>query len=188
MQVTPTEIPDVLLIEPKVFGDERGYFFESFSASRYADAGLTALFVQDNVSRSAKGVLRGLHLQQPRPQGKLASVLEGEVFDVAADVRPGSPTFGKWVGCHLSASNKRQLWMPPGLAHGFCVLSNSAIFQYKSTDYYDPSLELSIAWNDPVLAIEWPIDAPKLSGKDAAAARLSEIPEARLRGEQRGAS
>lgn len=172
MKVTPLAIPDVLLIEPKVFGDERGFFFESFNQQRFNEAtGLKLQFVQDNHSKSAKNVLRGLHYQlPPKAQGKLVRAIAGEVFDVAVDIRKDSPTFGKWVGEILSADNKRQLWIPPGFAHGFLVLSDSAEFLYKTTDYYAPEYERSILWNDPVLAIQWPIgDAPMLSGKDMAA-------------------
>jgi dTDP-4-dehydrorhamnose 3,5-epimerase len=178
MKVTPLAIPDVLLIEPMVFGDARGFFFESFNKLRFIEAtGLDLQFVQDNHSKSAKGVLRGLHYQlPPKAQGKLVRVVAGEVFDVAVDIRKDSPTFGKWVGEILSADNKRQLWIPPGLAHGFLVLSESAEFLYKTTDYYAPGLERCIRWNDPALAIEWPIiGEPVLSGKDALGERFEEI-------------
>lgn len=178
MKVTPLAIADVLLIEPKVFGDDRGFFYESFNQQRFNEAtGLNYDFVQDNHSKSAKGVLRGLHYQlPPKAQGKLVRVIAGEVFDVAVDIRKDSPTFGQWVGEHLSADNKRQLWIPPGLAHGFLVLSDSAEFLYKTTDYYAPELERCIRWNDPALAIVWPIDGePVLSAKDALGQRLSEI-------------
>lgn len=171
MQVTKTAIADVLLLEPKVFGDERGFFFESFNEKVFREAtGVTLPFVQDNHSKSGYGVLRGLHYQTQQPQGKLVRVVSGEVFDVAVDIRPGSPTYGKWVGEILSASNKRQLWVPPGLAHGFVVLSETAEFLYKTTDYYAPEHERCIAWNDPTLAIAWPemSVAPKLSAKDSA--------------------
>ena len=183
MNVTPTRIPDVLLIEPKVFGDERGFLYECFSAEKYAAAGVVGPFVQDNISRSVHGVLRGLHLQQPHAQGKLVTVLEGEVFDVSADVRPNSPTWGHWVGERLSAANKRQLYIPPGLAHGFCVMSEHAVVHYKCTAYYDSSGEVAIAWNDPDLAISWPVDLPTLSDKDRRARRLKDIAVAELRGE-----
>lgn len=169
MKVSALTIPDVLLIEPKVFGDERGFFFESFNQQRFNEAtGLDLQFVQDNHSKSTKGVLRGLHYQlPPRAQGKLVRVVAGEVFDVAVDIRKNSPTFGQWVGAVLSAENKHQLWIPPGLAHGFLVLSESAEFLYKTTDYYAPELERCIRWNDPDLAITWPIDSePVLSEKD----------------------
>ena len=169
MKLSACAIPDVLLIEPKVFGDERGFFFESFNQRAFHEvSGLTADFVQDNHSKSAKGVLRGLHYQIRQPQGKLVRVVAGEVFDVAVDIRRRSPTFGRWVGEILSADNKRQLWVPPGMAHGFVVLSESAEFVYKTTDYYAPEHERCIAWNDPTLAVEWPAmgSGPLVSGKD----------------------
>jgi len=170
MKATPTRIPDVLLIEPKVFGDERGFFFESFNRRAFHEAtGLDVDFVQDNHSKSARNVLRGLHYQLAQPQGKLVRVTQGEVFDVAVDIRHGSPTYGQWVGEILSAENKKQLWIPAGLAHGFVVLSETAEFLYKTTDYYAPQYERCIAWNDPDLAIAWPIEGqPLLSAKDAA--------------------
>ncbi len=171
MNITACAIPDVLLMEPKVFGDERGFFMESFNQRNFCDAtGLDLQFVQDNHSRSARNVLRGLHYQAMQPQGKLVRVVAGEVFDVAVDVRPGSPTFGKWAGEILSGANKRQLWVPPGLAHGFLVLSDTADFLYKTTDYYAPAHERCIAWNDPTLAIDWPLNGqtPLLSAKDLA--------------------
>jgi dTDP-4-dehydrorhamnose 3,5-epimerase len=180
MRVEHTSLKSVLLIEPQVFGDARGYFFETWSKERYHEHGIPRDFVQDNLSRSARGILRGLHLQEPFGQGKLVSVLEGEVFDVAVDVRRGSPLFGKWVGEHLSGDNHKQLYIPPGFAHGFCVLSESALFSYKCTELYHPETELSVLWNDPALAIEWPIKDPVLSKKDAAAARLADIPKERL--------
>ena len=169
MKATPTRIPDVLLIEPKVFGDDRGFFFESFNRRAFHEAtGLNVDFVQDNHSKSARNVLRGLHYQLAQPQGKLVRVTQGEVFDVAVDIRKGSPTYGQWVGEILSAENKKQLWIPAGLAHGFVVLSETAEFLYKTTDYYAPQYERCIAWNDPDLAIAWPIEGePALSGKDA---------------------
>jgi dTDP-4-dehydrorhamnose 3,5-epimerase len=170
MKVTPCAIADVLLIEPTVFGDDRGFFFESFNQRTFRDVtGLTVDFVQDNHSKSARHVLRGLHYQINQPQGKLVRVVAGEVFDVAVDLRRRSPTFGRWVGKRLSADNKHQLWMPPGVAHGFVVLSESAEFLYKTTDYWAPEHERCIAWNDPTLAIEWPdlSGGPLLSGKDA---------------------
>ena len=171
MKITPCAVPDVLLLEPRVFGDDRGFFFESFNQRAFNQAtGLDLHFVQDNHSRSARNVLRGLHYQVVQPQGKLVRVTSGEVFDVAVDIRRNSPTFGKWAGALLSASNKRQLWVPPGLAHGFLVLSESADFLYKTTDYYAPEHERCIAWDDATLALEWPLQgaAPLLSGKDAA--------------------
>ena len=171
MKATPQAITDVLLLEPRVFGDERGFFYESFNQRAFNQAtGLDVQFVQDNHSRSARHVLRGLHYQRSQPQGKLVRVTAGEVFDVAVDIRRGSPTFGQWVGQVLSAENKRQLWVPPGLAHGFLVLSDSADFLYKTTDYYAPEHERCIAWDDPALAIDWPLvgATPALSAKDAA--------------------
>lgn len=169
MNVTPTAIPEVLLIEPKVFGDERGFFFESFNQKVFQEAAaLEPAFVQDNHSRSVKNVLRGLHYQlPPKAQGKLVRVVEGEVFDVAVDIRKSSKTFGQWIGQVLSAENKLQLWIPPGFAHGFAVLSDSAEFLYKTTDYYAPELERCIAWNDPSIGIRWPDGLqPQLSAKD----------------------
>ena len=173
MQAIPQSIPEVVLFEPKVFGDDRGFFFESFNQRTFCTAtGLDLQFVQDNHSRSARNVLRGLHYQVVQPQGKLVRVVSGEVFDVAVDIRRDSPTFGKWVGALLSATNKHQLWVPPGLAHGFLVLSETADFLYKTTDYYAPAHERCIAWNDPTLAIDWPLQGqePVLSAKDAAGA------------------
>nr|WP_315490170.1 dTDP-4-dehydrorhamnose 3,5-epimerase [uncultured Rhodoferax sp.] len=171
MKVTRTAIPDVCLIEPRVFGDARGFFYESFNQRAFAEAtGVTTEFVQDNHSRSARGVLRGLHYQIQQAQGKLVRVVAGEVYDVAVDIRRSSPTFGKWVGAHLSADNKAQFWVPAGFAHGFVVLSDTAEFLYKTTDYYAPEHEQCIAWNDPFLNIQWPDlgESPKLSAKDAA--------------------
>jgi dTDP-4-dehydrorhamnose 3,5-epimerase len=173
--VTPTEIEGVLILDPQVFGDARGYFFESFNARDFARCtGVNLPFVQDNHSRSARGVLRGLHYQVEHAQGKLVRVTQGEVFDVAVDIRPGSPTLGRWAGVRLSSENKRQLWVPPGLAHGFLVLSETAEFLYKTTDYWYPAHERSLRWNDPHLAIDWPLaetglSAPVLAAKDAAA-------------------
>ena len=171
MKVTRTDIPDVCLIEPRVFGDARGFFYESFNQRAFAEAtGVQTEFVQDNHSRSARGVLRGLHYQIQQPQGKLVRVVSGEVFDVAVDIRCSSPTFGRWVGAHLSGDNKAQFWVPAGFAHGFVVLSEMAEFLYKTTDYYAPEHEQCLAWNDPFLNIQWPDlgEAPKLSAKDAA--------------------
>ena len=170
MRCTPTAIPDVLILEPKVFGDDRGFFYESYNQQAFqAATGLDVTFVQDNHSKSARNVLRGLHYQVEQPQGKLVRVVQGEVFDVAVDIRKGSKTFGLWVGQILSAENKKQLWVPPGLAHGFVVLSDTAEFLYKTTDYYAPAHERCIAWNDPDLAIDWQIQGePLLSAKDAA--------------------
>lgn len=176
MQIQTTAIPDVIIIEPKAFGDERGFFYESFNARRFAElTGVTTHFVQDNHSKSAKNVLRGLHYQIQQPQGKLVRVVAGEVFDVAVDVRKSSPTFGQWVGVTLSSENKRQLWIPPGFAHGFVVTSTSAEFLYKTTDYWAPEHERSIAWNDPAIGIEWPADLiPTLSPKDQLGKRLAD--------------
>lgn len=172
MQVQRLAIPDLILFTPRVFGDARGFFFESFNERVFSEAvDQTFTFVQDNHSRSSKGVLRGLHYQlAPRTQGKLVRVVQGEVFDVAVDIRKGSPTFGQWVGVHLSADNKQQLWIPPGFAHGFVTLSDTAEFLYKTTDFYAPECEQAIAWNDPTLAIDWQFDGePLVSAKDAAA-------------------
>ena len=166
--VIQTAIPDVLILEPKVFGDSRGFFFESFSAKDFANVtGLDVNFVQDNHSKSTKGVLRGLHYQLQQAQGKLVRVTQGAVFDVAVDIRKSSPTFGKWVGCELSDTNHRQFWVPAGFAHGFVVISESADFLYKTTDYYAPAYERCIAWNDPSIGVDWPSDInPLLSAKD----------------------
>jgi dTDP-4-dehydrorhamnose 3,5-epimerase len=174
IQVTATALPEVKIIEPKVFGDARGFFFESFNAREFAEHIESGVeFVQDNHSRSAKGVLRGLHYQIQHAQGKLVRVVAGEVFDVAVDIRCSSPNFGKWVGVILSAENQRQMWVPPGFAHGFLTLSESADFLYKTTDYWFAEHERSIAWNDPQIAIEWPIfGEPLLAAKDAAGKRL----------------
>jgi dTDP-4-dehydrorhamnose 3,5-epimerase len=168
MQAVSTDLPGVIILEPKVFGDQRGFFFESFNARSFAEAtGLQREFVQDNHSRSQRSVLRGLHYQVQQAQGKLVRVTAGEVYDVAVDLRRSSPTFGRWVGVHLSAENKRQLWVPEGFAHGFVVLSEFAEFLYKTTDYYAPEHERCIRWDDPTLAIDWPLDgAPQLSAKD----------------------
>jgi len=176
MNVIPTAIPEVLLLEPKVFGDMRGFFFESYNRRAFQEAtGLDVDFVQDNHSRSAQGVLRGLHYQIQQPQGKLVRVVSGAVFDVAVDVRANSTTFGRWVGEELSADNKRMMWVPPGFAHGFLVLSANAEFLYKTTDYYAPAFERTIAWNDPQLGIAWPLSGePLLSAKDQAGVRLQD--------------
>ena len=174
--VTPTAIPDVLILEPKVFGDQRGFFFESFNAQDFARiTGLNVNFVQDNHSRSCKGVLRGLHYQLQQAQGKLVRVVRGAVFDVAVDIRKSSPTFGHWVGCELTEENNIQFWVPPGFAHGFVVLSEAADFLYKTTDYYAPEHERCIAWNDPAIGITWPTDlVPQLSAKDQAGLTLAQ--------------
>lgn len=167
MRVVETQLPGPLILEPRLFGDSRGFFLESYNVKTYADAGLDVAFVQDNHSRSARGVLRGLHYQIRQPQGKLVRVVRGAVFDVAVDLRRSSPTFGQWTGCELSEGNHRQFWIPPGFAHGFLVLSESADFLYKTTDYYAPEHERCLAWNDPSVAVDWPLDeAPLLSGKD----------------------
>jgi len=183
MNVIETVLPGVLVIEPKVFGDARGFFLETFHKQRYEAAGIPGSglgFVQDNHSRSSKGVLRGLHFQLENPQGKLVSAGTGAVFDVAADVNPDSATFGQWVGVELSEENHRQLWIPPGYAHGFCVLSEVADFQYKCTALYHPESDAGIAWNDPDLAIDWPIQSPLLSDKDRALPHLTEAKRDRL--------
>ena len=175
--VTPTALPDVLILEPKVFGDARGFFFESFNQCDFAEVtSLNVQFVQDNHSRSVKGVLRGLHYQIQHPQGKLVRVTQGEVFDVVVDLRRHSPQFGKWEGVLLSADNKRQLWIPPGFAHGFVVTSDSAEFLYKTTDYWYPEFERSLMWNDPAVGVQWPSEGlqPQLAAKDAAAKMLAE--------------
>lgn len=174
--VTATGLPEVLILEPQVFGDDRGFFYESFNQEDFERAtGTSTVFVQDNHSRSVEGVLRGLHYQIQRPQGKLVRVVQGSVFDVAVDIRRGSTTFGKWVGVELSALNRRQLWVPPGFAHGFLVLSETAEFLYKTTDYWFAQHERCIVWDDPMLAIPWPLkSAPKLSGKDAAGLLLAD--------------
>jgi dTDP-4-dehydrorhamnose 3,5-epimerase len=174
MKVISTKIPEVIIIEPQVFGDDRGFFLESYNEKTFAQkTGINAKFVQDNHSRSAKNVLRGLHYQIQQPQGKLVRVVIGEVFDVAVDIRKNSPTFGEWVSCLLSAENKRLFWVPPGFAHGFLVLSETADFLYKTTDYYAPEYERAILWNDPTLNIDWPLQTtPILSAKDQAAQPL----------------
>jgi dTDP-4-dehydrorhamnose 3,5-epimerase len=174
--VTQTDLPEVLILEPKVFGDDRGFFFESFNQLDFQQAtGLDTSFVQDNHSKSAMGVLRGLHYQIRHPQGKLVRVVQGEVFDVAVDLRKASSTFGKWVGVNLSAENHRQLWVPPGFAHGFVVLSQSAEFLYKTTDYWFPEHERSLLWNDTTVGIKWPIDSePMLAAKDAAGKKFGD--------------
>ena len=176
MQATPLSIPEVIVFEPSVFGDERGFFMESFNQAQFDKAvGRKYEFVQDNHSKSSIGVLRGLHYQIQQAQGKLVRVVQGEVFDVAVDIRRSSPTFGKWVGERLSADNKKQLWVPPGFAHGFVVLSDTAEFVYKTTDYYAPAHERSIAWDDPALSIDWQYQAaPKLSAKDLAGKPLAQ--------------
>ena len=176
MNLIKTEIPDVVIIEPKVFGDDRGFFYESWNARTFASLGLDVSFVQDNHSKSQRGVLRGLHYQIKQPQGKLVRVVAGEVFDVAVDMRRSSPTFGKWVGFTLSAENKRMAWIPPGFAHGFCTTSESAEFLYKTTDYYAPEYERSLLWSDPAIGIAWPLGGmePQLAAKDRAGVLLKD--------------
>ncbi|OPZ06635.1 MAG: dTDP-4-dehydrorhamnose 3,5-epimerase [Alphaproteobacteria bacterium ADurb.BinA305] len=178
MNVIETALPGVLIIEPKAFGDHRGFFLETFQVERYREAGITLPFVQDNHSRSQRGVLRGLHFQKTRPQGKLVSVSRGAVYDVAVDIDPSSATYGKFVGVELNDDNHRQMWVPPGYAHGFCVLSEVADFQYKCTDFYFPADEGGLAWNDPDVGIPWPITEPQLSAKDVNNPRLRDLKRA----------
>jgi dTDP-4-dehydrorhamnose 3,5-epimerase len=180
MKVVAGKLPGVLILDPVVHGDARGFFVETWNRARYAAAGLDVDFVQDNLSLSACGILRGLHFQNPNPQGKLVQVLQGEVFDVAVDLRRSSPTFGQWEAVNLSGETKRQLYVPPGFAHGFAVLSESALFQYKCTAPYSPKDELSLRWDDPDLDIRWPVEQPRLSAKDQNAPRLRDIPPERL--------
>ncbi len=181
MKIFQTKLHGCVIIEPRVFGDERGFFLETFQAFKYEEqAGIKLSFVQDNHSRSVKGVLRGLHFQARKPQGKLVRVVSGEVYDVALDIRKGSPTFGKWESVILSEENKKQFWVPPGFAHGFVVLSDSADFEYKCTDYYDPSDEVGILWSDPDLGIDWPKTDVKLSEKDSKALCLKDLPSEKL--------
>jgi dTDP-4-dehydrorhamnose 3,5-epimerase len=177
MKLVATSIPDLLVIEPRVFGDDRGFFLESWNRRTFADLGLDLDFVQDNHSRSARGVLRGLHFQNPRPQGKLVRVTAGRAWDVAVDLRRSSPTFGKWEGVELSAANKRMFWVPPGFAHGFVSLEDGTDFLYKCTDFYEPANEHALLWNDPALGIEWPLEGvePQLSGKDRDGVPLAEV-------------
>ena len=180
MKLIETPLAGAMLIEPKVFGDARGFFYESYNKAAWAQAGLAVDFVQSNVSRSARGVLRGLHYQWPNPQGKLVSVLEGEVYDVAVDIRRGSPTFGKSLGVMLTADNHRHFWLPEGFAHGFCVVSEFATFAYQCTALYDPKADAGIRWNDAALAIDWPASAPLLSDKDRRTPLLEDVPSERL--------
>jgi len=180
MKFRETDLPGVILIEPDVHRDDRGFFLESYHRQKYAEGGVDAVFVQDNHSRSGKGTLRGLHAQLAKPQAKLVRVIAGEVYDVAVDIRKGSPHFGRSFGVLLSAENHHQLFIPEGFVHGFCVLSETAEFEYKCSDLYDPTSEIAVAWNDPALGIPWPIESPLLSAKDAAAPRLSEIPAEKL--------
>jgi dTDP-4-dehydrorhamnose 3,5-epimerase len=175
MRFLPTELPGVTLIEPDVHEDARGFFLETYHQAKYAEGGIPGPFVQDNHSFSRRGTLRGLHAQMRRPQGKLVRAVEGEMFDVAVDIRRSSPSFGRWVGIVLSGENFRQLWIPPGFAHGFCVLSGSVHVEYKCTGFYDPADEVSIAWNDPAIGIRWPVETPTLSTRDEAAARLADV-------------
>jgi len=180
MKVIDTRLPGCKVVEPAVFGDDRGFFFETWNAERYGQHGLPTKFVQSNVSSSARGVLRGLHYQWPHPQGKLVSVLEGEVYDVAVDIRHGSPTFGQWAAVILSAENKRQFWIPEGFAHGFAVVSERAVFSYLCTAAYDKAADAGVRWNDPAIGIDWPVGEPLLSPKDEAAPLLAEIAQDRL--------
>ena len=180
MKVITCELENLLIIEPDVFGDHRGFFLESWNQKRYRDAGIDAAFVQDNFSFSQRGTLRGLHFQNPLPQGKLVSVWQGEVFDVAVDIRRGSPTFGRWHGVTISADNKRQFYLPRGFAHGFAVISETALFHYKCTEIYSPQNELGFRWDDPDVGIKWPIALPKLSRRDAEAPYLRELPKEKL--------
>ncbi|GAB6195214.1 dTDP-4-dehydrorhamnose 3,5-epimerase [Lysobacter xanthus] len=180
MNVIETDLPGCRVFEPRVFGDDRGFFYESFNRDKLAALGLDITFAQGNVSSSARGVLRGLHYQWPKPQGKLVSVLEGEVWDVAVDIRRGSPTYGRWTAVVLSAENRRHFWIPPGFAHGFATLSERALFTYVCTETYDAAADASIRWDDPDLAIDWPVSAPLLSGKDASAPFLAQVEDARL--------
>jgi dTDP-4-dehydrorhamnose 3,5-epimerase len=175
MRFTRTELPEVILVEPDVYRDSRGFFLETYHQRKYAEGGVAGPFVQDNHSRSVRGTLRGLHAQVGRPQGKLVRAVAGEMFDVAVDIRRGSQSFGRWVGVVLSGENFRQLYIPPGFAHGFCVLSERVDVEYKCTDFYDASAEIAILWDDPDIGIQWPIREPMLSPKDAGAPRLSEI-------------
>lgn len=180
MKIIETSLPGALLIEPRVFGDDRGFFYESFNEARFLANGLDVRFAQTNVSRSARGVLRGLHYQWPSPQGKLVSVLEGEVFDVAVDIRPGSPTFRQWIGVMLSADNKRHFWIPEGFAHGFCVVSEFATFTYQCTALYEQTADAAIRWDDSDIGVDWPISTPLLSDKDLRAPFLKNVAAERL--------
>jgi dTDP-4-dehydrorhamnose 3,5-epimerase len=175
VKFTPTALPGVVIVDPVVHGDERGFFLETWHARKYREGGIEAEFVQDNLSRSVRHTLRGLHAQIRRPQGKLVRVVEGAVFDVAVDIRRGSPHFGRWVGVELSAATQRQLFVPEGFAHGFCVLSDHAQFEYKCTDFYDPDDQIAIRWNDPDIGVEWPVTRPTLSPRDEVAPRLCEL-------------
>ena len=176
MNVIKTKLPGVIVIEPDVYKDDRGFFLETWNQKRYEDAGIRVLFVQDNVSFSQKGILRGLHFQNPHSQGKLVQVLSGEVLDIAVDIRVGSPTFGQWIGELLSGENHKQMYIPGGFAHGYCVTSETALFSYKCTDFYNPATEHGIFWNDPDLDIDWPVEEPLLSPKDAGYSGLKDLP------------
>ena len=180
MKWIETDLPGCVVIEPRVFGDNRGFFYESFNMDRLAEHGVTPTFVQGNVSKSSRGVLRGLHYQWPKPQGKFVTVLQGEVWDVAVDIRAGSPTFGRWTGVVLNEENRRHFWIPEGFAHGFVVLSETALFSYLCTATYDPSADAAVRWDDPSLAIDWPVSSPLLSAKDSAAPLLAEVAADRL--------
>jgi len=180
MKFIETSLPGCIVIEPQVFGDSRGFFYESYNEAKYRGAGIDRRFVQSNVSRSARGVLRGLHYQWPNPQGKLVSVLEGEVYDVAVDIRRGSPTFGQWAGVMLTAENHRHFWIPEGFAHGFCVLSEFATFSYQCTDLYDAKADGGVRWNDPAIGIDWPVSEPLLSDKDSKTPLLADVSPDRL--------
>jgi dTDP-4-dehydrorhamnose 3,5-epimerase len=180
MKFIETSLPGCVVIEPQVFGDSRGFFYESYNEAKYRDAGIDRRFVQSNVSRSARGVLRGLHYQWPHPQGKLVSVLEGEVYDVAVDIRRNSPTFGQWAGVMLTAENHRHFWIPEGFAHGFCVVSEHATFSYQCTDLYDAKADGGVRWDDPAIGIDWPVSEPLLSDKDQKAPLLTDVPPDRL--------
>lgn len=180
MKFIETSLPGCIVIEPQVFGDSRGFFYESYNEAKYREAGIDRKFVQSNVSRSARGVLRGLHYQWPHPQGKLVSVLDGEVFDVAVDIRRGSPTFGQWTGVMLTAENHRHFWIPEGFAHGFCVVSEFATFSYQCTDLYNAQADGGVRWDDPAIGIDWPISNPLLSDKDSKAPLLADVAPGRL--------
>ena len=177
MKFFPTKLPGVIIVESEVFRDSRGYFFESYHAQKYSEGGIKEEFVQDNCSRSERGILRGLHAQLTRPQGKLIRAIRGEIFDVAVDIRRNSPTFAAWVGVTLSSDEFQQIYIPPGFAHGFCVLSEIAEIEYKCTDFYEPKGEMTVRWNDPMINIDWPIDAPVLSEKDGTAPLLEDVME-----------
>jgi dTDP-4-dehydrorhamnose 3,5-epimerase len=180
MNVIPTDLPGVVIIEPQVFGDARGFFMETYNSPRYDAAGLPGVFVQDNVSKSRRGVLRGLHYQLPNPQGKLLTVLQGEIFDVAVDIRRGSPDFGRWVGVTLSDENRRQFYVPPGFAHGFCVTSETALVMYKCTEVYRPQNDRGVRWDDPRIGIAWPLTDATVSDKDGRAPLLADVPPEHL--------